>query len=128
MSTTTQVTVTADSINDFLNDLSDGNGFWAGRIFTLSAILTLNQDWELDGDELDELSGHMVDDGLPAATREEITLALVERGFEIELLDAYLLGEIISEVGVDAEEVIEAARQLGVDEDILQEFAADQAA
>lgn len=63
----------------------------------------------------------MVGDGLPAATRDEITRALWDRGFEVELYDSYLICELIYEIGVNAEEVIKAARKIGVDEDILQE-------
>jgi len=119
---------TSDLINDYLNDLANGNGYWAGRISTLCAILTLNQDWDLDGDELDELNEHMVDDGFPSASNEEMTRALWERGFEVEFYNAALIGDLISEIGVDAEEVIEAARGIGVDEDILQEVIEELAA
>ena len=127
MSTQT-IQTTSDLINDYLNDLCDGNGYWAGRLTTLCAILALNQDWDLDGNELDQLSEGMVAGGFPPASNEEVTRALWERGFETEFFDSNLLIEIINEVGLDAEEVIEAAREIGVDEDILQEVAEELAA
>ena len=127
MSTQT-IQTTSDLINEYLDELGNCNGYWAGRLTTLCAILALNQDWDLDGNELDQLSGHMVDSGFPPASNEEITDALCERGFETEFFDSNLLIEIINEVGLDAEEVIEAAREIGVDEDILQEVAEELAA
>ena len=118
---TQNIPINTALINEYLDKLCNYNGYWLSRISTLCAILTLNQDWDLDGDELDELSGHMVDDGFPPASNEEMTRALWERGFEVQFYDSHLIGDLISEIGVDAEDVIDAARRIGVDEDVLKE-------
>jgi len=116
-----QLVAQLDEINEFINELVNCNGSWAGIISTMVATLTLNQDWELDGGELDYLEECLIEMGAEPMGNEVLTRALLDRRFDADLFDSGILIFLIEESGFDAEVIIDAAREIGVSEEVIEE-------